>query len=255
VKFCRSREKAIEFLSGHRIKDFVPLKEHLSLILLKPKKLEEDKIIQSGFTVLEYAKQIFYEGYYQQLKKVFGERCSMAYMDTDSAVCYVHDPQKTFLEDIINHKDFFDFSKVSSDCDLLAKNPELVNLNAGVSGKWKIESIDISEAVFLKSKQYALKYFGKSNELKCKGIPSASLRQCSTDTYKAVLEDEKIVRLDMNCIRSLNHKLFNMTVNKIAFHYLDVNRVYYSTEDRNLSLPFFHHKLHGCDCNKEMELE
>ena len=108
VRFCRTRTEALEYISSPRIRDFVILKPNLSMILLHPEVIQHDKIIQSGFTVLEYAKLIFYDAWYNKLKGIFQDRIEMAYMDTDSSICNVVDPDNTFLDDLASHRQFFD---------------------------------------------------------------------------------------------------------------------------------------------------
>ena len=136
---------------------------------------------------------------------------------------------------------------------MFQRYPELVGLNEGESGKWKIESINLIEGVFLKSKQYSLKYFQDElqfDELKCKGIPARSLRNTTHEDYKAVLLEQKVVHIPIKLIRSINHRLYNLTVDKVAFHYLDIMRVYPDPDNPNISLQFSHQLLNDCECMK-----
>ena len=85
-------------------------------------------------------------------------------------------------------------------------------------------------------------------ELKCKGMPAASLRDTSAEDYKSVILDKKVIHLPVKCIRSIGHRIYKLGVEKVAFHYLDMNRVYPYPSDINVSVPFFHHKLYNCKC-------
>ncbi|CAG7786752.1 unnamed protein product, partial [Allacma fusca] len=145
--------------------------------MLTPKLVTLNKPIQSGMVVLDLAKVIFFHGYYQQLKVVFPGGISMLYMDTDSAVILVNDPQRTFLQDLAKHKQFFDFSKLPKDHEIFREHEQLLEtrvVNAGVSGLWKLESIDVQQITTIKSKQYSILYFDQAEELKCKGVTYAA---------------------------------------------------------------------------------
>jgi len=48
-----------EYISSPRIRDFIPIKDKLSLVMLKPKKVEHTTIRQTGNAILEISKQIF----------------------------------------------------------------------------------------------------------------------------------------------------------------------------------------------------
>jgi len=129
----------------------------------------------------------------------------------------------------------------------------LRGLNKGQAGLWKIENIDIAEVVALKSKQYSFLCYKEDpnsgevsyvTQKKCKGIPKKNLNLATHDMYKnVVLSDSQKINLNVNLIRSLNHRLFCITVDKMAFHNLDVTRYYPSTHDVNLSYPFGYYKL------------
>jgi hypothetical protein len=42
-----------------------------------------------GFTVLELSKMIMADSYYNVMKKNYGSRCKLMYIDTDSLVCHI----------------------------------------------------------------------------------------------------------------------------------------------------------------------
>ena len=228
------------------------------MFLLEPETIKHDKIIQAGFTCLEIAKKIYYEGFHVKLRSVFGDRITNVYNDTDSSVCLIEDNQDTFYKDLVEYKHLFDWSKIPDNAEILKLYPECKGLNASESGTWKIESYNISEGVFLKSKQYALKYFEENDdddvemkefdELKCKGIKTVSLKDTTLEDYKRVILDKKVIHLPVKCIRSIGHRLYKLEIEKVAFHYLDTNRVYPNPEDINYSLPFFHQLLEDCKC-------
>ena len=251
IRFCRTRVEALEYIASPRLREFKILKPNLTLVMMNPKKIYHNKLIQAGFTVLEHAKRVFYEGYYDKLPQAFGNRLEAAYIDTDGLFGVLTDPNGTFFDDLARNAHLFDWSKLPHDLDIFDKYPHLRGLNEGQDGLWKLESINISEGVFLKAKQYSVKYFGDDlvlYELKCKGIPGVSLADKTLEDYKDVVLNKKVINVPVRAIRSIDHRLYNITVDKIAFHYLDINRVYPDANNLNYSLPFFHHRLDGCNC-------
>ena len=252
AKFSGNKESCIQLVKSARFRDFLILHSNLSLVFLKPRKIVHDKVIQIGFSVLEYAKIMFYRQYYEQLVPAFHSRGVMAYMDTDSSIISIVDDKNTFLDDLYNARDFLDFSKIARDSDLIQKYPSLYKHNEGRCGLWKIETINLQKACFLGKKNYALQDFGKYTEFRCKGIPARSLNGRTFEDYERTIRESSITKLPVESIRSINHQLYKVRVNKVAFSFLDVSRVY-PTTDVNFSLPFFHHKLLSCTCKADEE--
>jgi len=246
VKICTSKAEAEHYISLPNFKSFKQLSPNLSIIILVPKKVLFDKPIYSGFAILEFSKLIYYTGYYQQLKKIFGARISCAYLDTDSAVTKIRDPDNTFYSDLVKNKQYFDFSKIPEDHEifkLYSHIPDLRTFNSGISGIWKIESLDILEVISLRCKNYSIKYFNSKEEQKCTGIPKHSLVNCKHDFYRSVLQNNLLGRVEVRLIRSVNHKLCIILVNKIGFHTIDVKRVYPFPNNPINSLPLGHYML------------
>jgi hypothetical protein len=246
VRMCTSKAEAEHYIASPYFKSFKQLTPKLSMILLHPKKVIFNKPIYAGFTTLELAKIIYYTGYYQELKSIFGDRITCAYLDTDSGVTLVRDPDNTFFADLVNHKEYFDFSDIPENHDIFKQFSHIKDLrtfNRKKSGLWKIVSIDIAEGIFLKSKQYSLKYFDSTEEQKCKGVPQSALKNCKHKLYKEILKNNLLHRVNVTLIRSLNHRLYKIRVNKIGFHTVDIKRIYPNPADMNISLPFGHYLL------------
>ncbi|CAG7817203.1 unnamed protein product, partial [Allacma fusca] len=150
VKFCSSSQQARKLISMNRCADFIPITETLSMVMLTPLTVKLDKPTITGMTVLDLAKVIFYTNYYQRLKPIFGDRITNLYVDTDSSLSIIRDPHNAFWNDIVASRQFFDFSKIPTTHGIFQKYnhiPDLRNENKGVSGLWKIESMDIAELV------------------------------------------------------------------------------------------------------------
>ncbi|CAG7716934.1 unnamed protein product [Allacma fusca] len=216
------------------------------MFLLRPRKAKLDNPIQSGFVCLDLAKVLFYQGYYQKLKKTFGDRINNLYSDTDCSVCIVKDPENTLWEDMVRTRDHFDFSRITPDHQIFQQFPNIPNLrmeNAGKAGLWKVESLDITEAVTLKGKQYSLLYFDGEEDRKCKGLPKAQLKTFPHERYKSVILNKEQVSFKINAIRSFKHKVYNISVDRVCFNCLDIYRVYPDKNNINKSYPLGHYRL------------
>ena len=165
----------------------------------------------------------------------------------------IDDPDNTFYEDLYNAREIFDFSKLDSSNELFELYPELIKHNESVSGKWKIETESIDCAVFLGAKNYYYSLFDDKTVIRCRGIPAKSLEDVTFETYRRVLEDHEIVKVPVHTIRSVEHQLYLLLTNKLAFHDLNVCRYFGSATDINESIPFHHHSLSRCKCLEETD--
>ncbi|CAG7718960.1 unnamed protein product [Allacma fusca] len=253
IRFCGGREKARQLLSMEGCVDFDIINEHLCILKFKPTSIMLNKPLQVGMSVLDFAKEIFYSGVYEQLGSMFDKNMYSIFTDTDSTLMEIQGNEKDIWRKIVARKEMFDFSKIPKDHEIFTMFPEFPDLrefNRNSSGKWKIESLDVSQSVTLKSKQYSLIYHNQASKplMKNKGIPSATLETfCSHDTYKNVVVTtdpcEKVKKVDVSNIRSYNHVLYKTMSKKLGFHCLDFSRVYPKSNDYNYSLPFGSYKL------------
>ena len=145
-----------------------------------------DKPIYLGFAVLELSKLLMYETYYDKLQPFFGqENIKLHYMYCDSFVLSIE--TENIINDLKNLEDFFDFSNLNKNYELLS------NKNKKVVGKFKIETpenIWIDEFVALRSKCYAFKC-GNISKIKLKGISKSYSRNIKFDEYKKCLDGEE----------------------------------------------------------------
>ena len=103
----------------------------------------------------------------------------------------------------------------------------IVQKNKKVLGKMKDETqgIPIQEFVGLKSKMYSMIYEddGKLTEKKtAKGIKKSVIKHHTKhDHYRECLFDRTVHLSSMNQIRSYNHQLHNITINKLGLSPFD----------------------------------
>ena len=115
--------------------------------------------------------------------------------------------------------------------------------------------MSIASAVFLGSKNYYYVLFNDEECIRCRGIPARSLKEVTLETYRQVIEENKLVTLPVHSIRRIEHQLYQLVSERIAFYNLDIARYYGSETDINESYPFNHHSLSGCKCLEETDYE
>jgi hypothetical protein len=184
-----------------------------------------DKPIYVGMAILDLSKTLMYDFHYNTiLKKYSYKDVKLLFTDTDS-LCY-HIKTEDIYKDIESNKNDYDLSDYPKDHFLYD------DTNKKVIGKFKDEcsSIPISEFVGLRSKLYAFQYAvnGKTIEKKtCKGIKQYVVKKnIKFQNYKDALfvEGKEQQYSSMNCIRSKNHKLISIKINKIGVSCFDNKR-------------------------------
>ena len=81
----------------------------------------------------------------------------------------------------------------------------------------------IEEFVGLRSKMYSLMFGGREKKT-AKGITKAAQTKLKHDMYRDCLLQGKQMRSSMNQIRSKNHQLYSITLNKIGLSPFDDKR-------------------------------
>ena len=114
--------------------------------------------------------------------------------------------------------------------------------------KDETHGIAIQEFVGLKSKMYSMIYEeeGCLNEKKtAKGIKKSVIKHhIKHEHCKQCLFDKTIHMSTMNQIRSYDHQLYNITINKLRLSPFDDKR--YILDDGNNSLAYGHWRIYKC---------
>ena len=169
-----------------------------------------------------------YDFYYHVMKPKYGANIKLLFTDTDS-LCYEVKTNDIY-EDMKSNADLYDFSEYP-------KSNELYDpVNKKIIGKFKDEtsSVPIREFVGLRSKMYAFQFFDSKkgkvvDSKKLKGVKKTVVKnEVTFDHYKASLMGEKKLdiqqRSQFNCIRSFNHDVYSVKVNKIGICAFDDKR-------------------------------
>ena len=202
---------------------------------MQKSKLVLNKPIYVGMSILDLSKHLMYDVYYNQLKKQYGEKCDVLYTDTDSLLLHIETDD--VYRDMEKHIDLYDTSD-------FPKEHYLHNTkNKKVLGKMKDECAGkpIIEYVGLRPKMYSI-LMDEHVIKKAKGIRKYVVKKnMQHDHYKEALFDKKIFRHDMNMIRSYNHQIYGLCVNKISLSPLDTKR--WIADDGVNTLAYGHYRI------------
>ena len=95
-------------------------------------------------------------------------------------------------------------------------------------GKFKYEAAgkQITHFVGLRPKLYTYKIEGQGEKQRAKGVKNCVIKKSlSFEDYKKCVFIEETVMREMNILRSQNHEIFSMTVNKVALSPNDDKRL------------------------------
>lgn len=86
IKIAGTKEQAMKFLSSPMTTGYSLVNNRMMIFEMIKRKIEINRPIQIGVSILEYSKYIMYDYYFSVLKKAFGPRIRLLYTDTDSYV-------------------------------------------------------------------------------------------------------------------------------------------------------------------------
>ena len=258
VKLVTSIKKARKFLSDpsfERYKEF-PDTELLA-IHCKKTRIEHNKPIYLGMSILDLSKLWMYKFYYNYLKPKYGDRVSLLYTDTDTLILYIK--TEDFYDDIRNDvHQYFDTSEFPEDHP--SGIPTGINKKVPELFKDECQGKIIKMFVGLSAKQYAVIMDdantgikgtvledGKYDVIKkCKGVKSGVVEKDikSTDYVDCCKNKTEIYR-KMNNIRSYEHILYTETENKRALSHRDTKRIPIPNSYNTLAIGHWRTKVGG----------
>ena len=192
-----------------------------------------------GFAILDLSKVLMYQFHYEYMKQKYDASAKLLqFTDTDS-LCY-EVKTRDIYEDMLEDKELFDTSEYAQD------HPLYSTRNKKVLGKMKDEThgIPIQEFIGLRPKMYSILYIeNKLVEKKtAKGVKkSVTKKHIRHENYKTCLFDKKRTKTSMNQIRSYDHEIYSIKLNKIALIPCDDKR--YILEDGVNTLAHGHYKI------------
>ena len=194
--------------------------------------------VHTGMCVLELSKTLMYNFYYNHVEPKYGSNYQLLYTDTDLLLLDIK--TEDIYKDMGENLDYYDTSDFPKD------HPLHSQINKKVLGKMKDEfrGALISEAVCLRSKMYSILLENGQNTKKAKGTTKAvKENQITHQNYKNALFNKTASKHGMNMLRSNNHEIFGIHLNKTSMSPFDSKR--WIKEDGIHTLAYGHKDITG----------
>jgi len=196
------------------------INEDLALVENARTKIVLSKPIAVGCTILEIAKLVMYEFYYECLLPKFSDRLHLCFTDTDSFICHIE--SEDLLADLRSISDRLDTSNFERDHPLFSES------NRRALGKFKSETADVPPTEFcgLRSKMYSLATLdGTRSFTKAKGVPRTYVKKhVRHEQYLHVLNRWSVTSCKFRAFRSKNHRLTTRELSKVCLSCVDDKR-------------------------------
>jgi hypothetical protein len=240
IELVTNKKRAEKIISHPTYKSHSIIDEDLVAFSRTKEIVKLNKPIYCGLAVLDLSKLVMYDFHYNYMIKNYGyEKVKLLMTDTDSFVYRVETDD--IYEDMKSNKQLFDLSDYNKTHFLYDAT------NKKVIGKFKDETngMPISEFVGLRSKMYAFTVDNKEKK-KAKGINNSVVQKTvNFDQYKNSLfgaEKKDIQQMcSMKSIRSINHNVYTIEVNKIGLSSFDNKR--YVLDDKVSTLAYGHYEI------------
>ena len=233
IKLITDKQTFLKYVSKPTFINSKIFNSELVAVHYVKEKIVLDKPTYVGFSILDISKTLMYDFHYGYINPTYGTNAKLLFTDTDS-LCYEIKSDDVY-KDFYKVKHMFDLSDVNGTFN--------DNTNKKVIGKMKMEYPNdvITEFIGLKSKMYSIKLDSAKEEKKAKGIVKSVVKKdLKHDMYDKTLQTSSKMYSKMNVIRSVKHKVYTMTVNKISLSAYDDKR--YILHDGITSYAYGHYK-------------
>ena len=226
--------------------------ENLIACHMKKTEVYFNKPIYVVEAILDLSKTLMFDFHYNYIRKKYDNKAELLFTDTDSLMYLIQTDD--FYLDITK-----DINKKFDTSDYYENHPSGIKtgVNKIVIGKFKDEvgGNSITHFVGLRPKLYTFKFKvetkykkdekGKVKEInaieedkrKAKGVKKNVIKKSLTfEDYKKCLFTEDELMKEMNIIRSQNHDIYSMTVNKVALSANDDKRLICENKINTLAL-------------------
>ena len=234
VEIMDDRKKALKLSSKPNFDRVTIFDEHLVAVHMKKTEVYFNKPIYVGQAILDLSKTLMFDFHYNFIRKKYGNKAELLFTDTDSLMYLIQTDD--FYYDIKK-----DVKKKSDTSDYRENHPSGIKtgVNKKVIGKFKDEvgGNQITHFVGLRPKLYTFKVEEKGETRKAKGVKKNVIKKSlSFEDYKKCLFSEDELMKEMNIIRSENHNIYSMTVNKVALSANDDKRLICPNKINTLAL-------------------
>ena len=241
ITLCTDEDKYLRQVAKPQFLESKIFGENLIAIKQVPKKVELNKPIYVGVSVLDLSKLHMYQFHYDYIKPKYGDKSTLLFTDTDS-LCYRIETVDMY-EEMKSDKHLFDQSDYS-----MEGHRSQDNTNKKVIGKFKDETcgVPIVEFCGLRSKMYSILLDDHKEKKTGKGIKKSALkRYVKHNDYKRCLfgsglKDQRQL-VSFNNLRSINHEIGLYRYTKIGLSCS--NDKQYLLEDGITSLSYGHYKI------------
>ena len=241
VELVHTPQRLKKLIAKPNVLSFRAFNPDLAAVHLRKKKLCFNRPLYVGFSILEVSKILMYDFHYNHVKVKYGQGAKLLITDTDS-LCYEIQTDDVYT-DMQQDAHLYDFS------DYPRSHFLYDTTNKKVLGKMKDETAGVppEEFVGLKSKMYSLqcpkkqdaKDFSKKTG---KGIKKSTInRDIVHNHYRQCLLEESFTMAQMNQIRSYDHQLYTIQINKIGLSPYDDKR--YVLDNGCDTLAYGHYSL------------
>ena len=262
VDIVRDEKTAKRLTSKPQFLGFHLLDEQTTVVQSVKRTVTLNKPIACGFIVLENAKHIMGNFWYNVLKPKYDDKIKLLLSDTDSFIYGVY--TNDGYEDLYAMKDLMDLSGYIKNTPLEKfYDPQ----NKKVPGKFSDEKPTeiIREVIALKPKMYSVlskKLICKGTNdsthkcnYKCfnghavtaKGITKASQKLIRHEDYHRVLTSQSTTMTKTKTIRSFNNKLYSIIVHKRGLSGFDDKK--FILDDGICTLSYGHYSLKNLNVN------
>lgn len=225
VKLGKNDDACTKLVSNPRFNNFKILDEGLVAVFLKQHTVFLNKALPIGFTILEHSKNFMFQQFYEVIRpKLPGRDVQVIFSDTDSFGLCVTAAGGESRDVLWELRDIFDFS------NYLPNSPKFSTQNASRLGFFKDElggSI-FSQFCGIRAKSYAflIREEGKEHELrsKCKGVTKGYKKTLNFQDFKKCIDTISKTTISQFHIRSSNHIVKTLKVEKTCFSSFDDKR-------------------------------
>ena len=235
VELVHTEERFTKLMSKPSVDSIQRFNEDLVAVKMLQTKLKLNRPIYAGMVILDLAKILMYNFYYNTLKAKYGDRVNLLFTDTDSLCTSVN--TYDVYEDMKELQNELDCSDYPTDHPLHSvKNKKaLGKLKDEMSGKI------IEEYVGLRSKMYSIKW-PEGNARTCKGISkSVNKVVLRHEMYKECLMNVELRTDKVSRIGSELHQIYTYSFSKISLSPFDDKR--YVLDDKINTLAYGHYSI------------
>jgi len=221
VDLVTNDKQAKKLMKQCNVTNWKIFNNNLVAIQRKTDKIKFNKPTIVGMCILDISKTLMYDYHYNSVKAKYGNRATLCFTDTDSLTYHIE--TEDLYKDMHAEKDQYDFSGYEKN------SPFFDETNKKVIGKFKdeMDGVPIVEFVGLRAKMYSNLIDNGKVKKTAKGVKKAFMKKnIKHDNYKAAIFDKSQMRqtATFNLIRSRNHNLQSITVEKVGLCCFDDKR-------------------------------